>query len=72
MLDLEVDEMIAMPAELAELLKTSHRDWLRKPADDLLQKKLSKVATRSSAESLSRMRLAMCGIGDELRRGLPE
>ena len=71
-LELEFEEMAAMPKELAEVLQTSHRDRMRKPADELLQKKLGKIATRSSAESLSRMRLAVCGFADELHAGLNE
>ena len=45
---------------------------MRRPADELLQKKVGKIATRSSAESLSRMRLAVCGFADELHAGLTE
>ena len=71
-LELEFEEITAMPKELAELLQTSHRDRMRKPADELLQKTLGKIATRSSAESLSRMRLAVCGFADELHAGLNE
>jgi hypothetical protein len=70
--DLEFDEMGAMPEELAELLKTSHRDRDRKPPDEWLQKKISKKIGKASGESLSRLRLALCGFADELHKGLEE
>jgi len=70
-LDLEFDEMGAMPKELEELLKVGYKDRDLKPVDELLQKKLcKKKMDMRSSESLSRMRLALCGFADELHAGL--
>jgi hypothetical protein len=69
-LDLEFDEMGAMPKELEELLKIRYKDRNLKPVDEFLQRKLAKKMPKRSGESLSRMRLALCGFADELHAGL--
>ena len=72
-LDIECDEISGvMSSELRDVLKSSHREKGRVHVDALLQRRLGKAKARANhnPENLSRMRLAMCGFGDEMHEGM--
>ena len=72
-IDIECDEISGvMSSELRDVLKETHREKGRVHVDALLQKKIGKVRAKAdhNPEALSRMRLAMCGFGDEMHEGM--
>ena len=72
-IDIECDEISGvMSSELRDLLKESHREKGRVHVDALLQKKIGKARAKAdhNVAALSRMRLAMCGFGDEMHEGM--
>ena len=70
-MEIEFDEMDVLPPELAELLKTPHRDHCRVHVDEQLQRRFQKTVKKvRCAETQSRMRLALCGFTPEMHDGL--